>query len=50
MKLVKTDCCEDENEFLIGDTFGNGRVRVEGNCPTCGEKDPLGTIVEVKQD
>ena len=47
MKTVKTDCCGNSDEFLIGDEFGAGRVRVEGNCPICGAEDPLGTVAGV---
>ena len=44
-KNIQTDCCGDENEFLIADEFGGGRVRVEGNCPTCGAEEPRGTVI-----
>ena len=48
MKTVKLDCCHNTDQFLIGDTFGSGRVRVEGTCPVCGATDPLGTVVSTR--
>lgn len=48
MEQVKTDCCGNTEEYLIGNTFEDGRVRVEGNCPVCGAKDPLGYVVSAK--
>ena len=41
MKVVTTDCCGDQNEYLIADEYGAGRVKVEGTCPTCWAEDPL---------
>jgi hypothetical protein len=45
-ETVETDCCDNVDNYLIGDGFGNGRVRVEGTCPVCGAEDPLGTLIE----
>lgn len=44
-QLVRVDCCGAEDEFLIANAHGGRRVRVEGTCPICGDKEPLGVIV-----
>lgn len=47
---VEMDCCGNIELLGIGIDFGDFRVRVEGNCPSCGVEDPNGTIIHDSEE